>query len=105
MSNRRAFLIWISVSIVSGRSFRFVLPIPLLLLLGVSDFLEDAAFFVPSSNRILGGGKISPGSVKRILIASAGFLREIALRTEPFELADIDVSDGNRRFAVRCLLK
>ncbi len=105
MSNRRAFIIWLSVSFRSSRSFRIALPVPLILLLGVSDFLEDAAFLIPARKGGPRGGEFSSSSAKSILIACAAFLRETALHTEPFELADIDVADGDSRLAVKCLIK
>ncbi len=105
MSSRRAFFLWVSVNVKSNRSIRFALPIPLYLLLGLSDIIEDAAFFVPSKHTAERAGELSPYAVKEIMRSSARVLREIALNSEPFDLADIDIADSDRRVVLRCLLK
>jgi hypothetical protein len=105
MSSRKAILLWVSVNVKAKRSIRFALPVPLFILLLISDILEDSAFFIPAIKNTKNGGKLSPASAKQLVIASAGFLREIALKTEPFDLADIDITDGDKRVIVKCLLK
>lgn len=105
MSNRRAFFLWVSVNVQGSRNFRFALPIPLYLLLGLSDMIEDAAFFVPSRHTSKKAGNMSPAAVKELMKTSVGVLREIALNTEPFDLADIDITDGGKRIIFKCLLK
>ena len=104
MSNKRAYFIWFSLSIKSSRSFHLALPVPLILFLYVSDFLEDVAVFVPNAQS-KADRKMSPASVKQILHACSDFLREIALHTEPFDLADIDVTDKGKRVIVKCIIK
>lgn len=105
MSSRRAFLIWISLHIKSKRSFRIALPIPLLLLLGASNILEDVSYFILNASRDERGRKNTSGSAKQIVLTCADFLREIALQSEPSDLIDIDVLDGEKRFALKFLLR
>lgn len=103
MSNRRAFLIWIAVR--AGNRFRLALPIPLFLLLGVTDFLEDAALFIPATYTEKSEKKLSSGSAKQLVLACADLLRELALHSEPIDLVDIDVSEGEKRFAFQFKLR
>ncbi len=105
MSNRRAFLIWISINIKSERNFHLALPIPLLMLLGISDFLYDASIFIPNIYRQENERSISPGSAKQIVLAGAELLCELALHSEPFDIVDIDITEGQKRFAFQCKLR
>jgi len=81
------------------------MALPLLLFLGLSDFLDDAAFFIPNVYYKENGKKLSPASVKQIIGGCSDFIRELALHSEPFVLADIDISDGNKQFALKFQLK
>jgi hypothetical protein len=88
-----------------GRGFKIALPLPLALFLGVSDFLEDIAFFIPNVYHVGERKKMSPAAIKQIVKTTAVFFREIALNTEPFDLADIEIKDGSGGFSFKCLLK
>ena len=105
MSNRSALLIWISLRIKSKRNFRIAFPIPLLMFLCISDFLEDVAFIIPNTYHKENVKHMSPGAVKQVTQICADFFHELAVNTEPSDLIDIDISDGPKRFALKCNLK
>ncbi|MCX7614824.1 MAG: hypothetical protein N2Z65_03605 [Clostridiales bacterium] len=104
MSNRHAFLLWLSVSIKGAHCIRIVLPIPLLILLGLADILEDLSTFIPIFYH-RNEKRLSPEYVKQITVACVELLREIALHTEPVDLVDVDVMDEWNHVKVKCLLR
>lgn len=67
--------------------------------------IEDAAFFINAKQKAKRESKLSPLAVKEIMRSSARILREIALRTEPFDLVDIDITDTDKHIVFKCLLK
>lgn len=105
MSNRHAFLLWVSVSIKGAHNFRLFIPIPLFLLLGFADFLEDASMLVPFVLKKSHVKKVSPAEAKQIAAVCVELIRELALRAEPIDLVDVDVHDVMNHVKVKCLLR
>jgi hypothetical protein len=104
MLNRKAHWIIISVRIKADIRLRFTFPIPLILFIGLSEFLEDAAFFIPPMQE-KDGDKMSPSAIRQIIQTSADLVRGFALRSEPIDFVDVDIKDGEERVMVKLLLK
>jgi len=121
MSNRPVFLLWISVHVEGQRHFRLFIPVPLFLLLMLSDIAEDFSCLAPlffrnrfekhrGENRHAPGQtaacpEVSPALIRNAASVFSVFMRELVFHTGPLDLADIDVRDENGTVRVRCLIR
>lgn len=110
MWNRPALLLWFSLHIKGRHNFHLVLPIPLFLLLMLTDILEDLSALTPlfwhkSHYRNWRSLELSPAIFMSLASVCSGLSREIVLHAQPLDLLDVDVTDNENHVRVKCLLR
>lgn len=111
MSNRPVLLLIVSIKLKEKSNFRLFFTLPMFVVLDLLDVLDDycelAALFCPRASYRTAGGETQyvTSSLRMVSGILMGSMWELAFRTGPLDMVDVDVRDKNSAVKVKVLTR